>query len=78
MPDGYAPSAWSCVGATSFTDTTVTVALGQTVTCTITNDDIAASLSLDKVVTNDNGGTAVADGLDPDRHARTGSSVRTR
>ena len=55
---GYAASAWTCTGATSFTDTTVTVALGQTVVCTINNDDIAATLSLDKVVTNNNGGTA--------------------
>ena len=77
-PAGYAPSAWSCVGATSFTDTTVTVALGQTVTCTINNDDIAASLSLDKVVTNNNGGTAVEAGLDPDRRPPTGSWARTR
>ena len=58
-PPGYAPSAWTCTGATSFTDTTVTVALDQTVVCTINNDDIAATLSLDKVVTNNNGGTAV-------------------
>ena len=56
-PDGYAPSAWTCVGATSFTDTTVTVALDQIVTCTINNDDIAATLALDKVVLNNNGGT---------------------
>ena len=45
--------------ATSSTATTVTLDSGQTATCTITNDDIAASLSLDKVVTNNNGGTAV-------------------
>jgi hypothetical protein len=36
------------------------IALGQTKTCTITNDDIAPSLTLVKQVINDNGGTAVA------------------
>ncbi len=36
----------------------VTVALGQSKTCTLTNDDIAPVLHLRKVVTNDNGGTA--------------------
>ena len=29
-------------------------------TCTITNNDIAPSLTLNKIVTNDNGGTAAA------------------
>ena len=40
---------------------------GESATCTITNDDIPAQLTLVKTVTNDNGGTAVADGLDIDR-----------
>src|SRR5205814_4645380 len=34
--------------------------LGQSATCTITNNDNAPALHLRKVVTNDNGGTAVA------------------
>ena len=38
----------------------VTVATGADVTCTITNDDQAAHLTLVKTVTNDNGGTAKA------------------
>jgi len=39
-----------------------TIALGQTKTCTITNNDIAPILHLRKVVVNDNGGTkTVAD-----------------
>ena len=39
-----------------------TIALGETKTCTITNDDIAPKLHLRKVVVNDNGGTkTVAD-----------------
>src|SRR3990170_369141 len=35
----------------------VNLAYGDEKTCTITNDDIAPSLTLNKVVTNDNGGT---------------------
>ena len=38
----------------------MTVATGAVVTCTITNDDQAAHLTLVKTVTNDNGGTAKA------------------
>jgi uncharacterized repeat protein (TIGR01451 family) len=38
----------------------VTVALGQSKTCTLTNNDQAASLIVIKHVVNDNGGTAVA------------------
>jgi len=37
----------------------ITVGAGETVTCTITNDDIPPQLTLVKEVTNDNGGTAV-------------------
>ena len=33
--------------------------IGQSATCTITNDDIAAHLTLSKAVINDNGGTAL-------------------
>lgn len=57
-PDGYTASAWSCPGAT-LNSNVLTLALGQSVTCTITNDDQAANLTLTKIVTNDNGGTAV-------------------
>lgn len=35
-----------------------TIALGETKTCTVTNDDIAPILHLRKVVTNDDGGSA--------------------
>jgi hypothetical protein len=58
-PAGYAPSGWSCVGGTQV-GTNITVAVGQSATCTITNDDQAASLTLVKKVVNDNGGTAAA------------------
>lgn len=40
-------------------DCTGTIALGQTKTCTITNDDIQPKLTLTKIVTNDDGGNAV-------------------
>ena len=41
LPAGYTPSDWVCTGATSSTAASVTVANGQDVTCTITNDDAA-------------------------------------
>ncbi|HET7857429.1 MAG TPA: hypothetical protein VFL41_13310, partial [Gaiellaceae bacterium] len=51
-PSGYAASySADCAG---------TIAVGQTKTCTVTNDDIAPKLTVIKHVINDNGGTAVA------------------
>jgi hypothetical protein len=58
-PAGYASTGWTCTGGTQ-DGVEVTVGLGQSATCEITNDDIAPSLTLIKHVTNDNGGTAVA------------------
>ena len=58
-PAGYTASNWSCPGG-SLSGSTLTVGAGETVVCTIINDDITASLGLVKTVTNDNGGTAVA------------------
>lgn len=40
-------------------DCSGTIAAGQTKTCTITNDDIAPQLIVNKIVINDNGGTKV-------------------
>ena len=54
---GYAASAWSCTSGT-LAGSNLTLALGQTATCTINNNDIAPRLTLVKTVTNDNGGTA--------------------
>ena len=52
-PSGYAASsAGDC--------TIASATLGQTYTCTITNDDIAPKLNVIKHVINDNGGTATA------------------
>ena len=45
------------------TGATVAVPNGGNVTCTINNNDQPAQLTLVKTVTNDNGGTAVADRL---------------
>jgi len=56
---GYSASAWSCVGGTQ-NGANITLGLGQSATCTITNDDISPTLTLVKTVINDNGGTAVA------------------
>jgi hypothetical protein len=56
---GYTASAWVCVGGTQ-NGANITLGLGQSATCTITNDDQTAHLKLVKVVTNNNGGTAVA------------------
>ena len=61
---GYTEGTWSCTGGDNagggaFGSGSVTVAPGITKTCTITNNDDAASLTIVKQITNDNGGTAV-------------------
>jgi uncharacterized repeat protein (TIGR01451 family) len=58
-PPNYTASAWVCVGGTQ-SDASITLALGQHATCTITNKDNPAHLTLIKEVVNDNGGTDVA------------------
>ena len=55
---GYTASSW---GGDCAADGSVTLALGETKTCTITNDDDPATLTLVKTVINDDGGTAVED-----------------
>ncbi|MES2971305.1 MAG: hypothetical protein V4702_03230 [Patescibacteria group bacterium] len=57
-PAGYTASAWTCVGGNQ-NGANITVGLGQTATCTITNNDQQASITVVKVVTNDNGGSAL-------------------
>ncbi|WP_031370170.1 DUF7507 domain-containing protein, partial [Lysobacter antibioticus] len=56
---GYDAGPWSCVGG-ALSGSDLTLADGDTATCTINNNDRAATLTLVKTVTNDNGGTAVA------------------
>ena len=61
-PSGYT-SSWSCNGGT-LVGTSLTLAGGDDVVCTITNNDIfvpppVATITLEKNLVNDNGGTAV-------------------
>jgi hypothetical protein len=58
-PVNYTASDWVCVGGTQDDGNTITLGLGDSVTCTITNDDDAPKLTLNKIVINDNGGTAL-------------------
>ncbi|WP_110589871.1 DUF11 domain-containing protein [Microbacterium suaedae] len=57
---GYAAGDWSCEGG-SLDGSTVSLGLGESATCEITNDDIAPRLTLEKIVTNDHGGSATID-----------------
>ncbi len=58
-PTGYTASAWMCTGGTASTGTAVTVAVGNSATCTITNTAVAPTLTLIKQVSNTHGGTAL-------------------
>ena len=48
----------STISGDCATDGTITFIAGDVKNCTITNDDIAPTITLNKVVTNDNGGNA--------------------
>jgi uncharacterized repeat protein (TIGR01451 family) len=57
--DGYSSDGvWSCTGGGVYDDITktITLDLAENVICTITNDDIAPTLTVVKRVVNDNGG----------------------
>src|SRR5207249_2906138 len=57
----YTASAWVCTPIAA-SGSNVTLGLGQSTTCTISNDDDQPHLTLVKVVTNNSGGTkTVAD-----------------
>lgn len=57
-PAGYVQDgAWDC-GALTVKDSKVVVPNGTDVTCTVTNQDQAATLTLKKIVDNGHGGTA--------------------
>jgi cysteine-rich repeat protein len=45
-PAGYAASAWTCVGGSQIDEDTVSIAAGEDVTCTITNDDVASAIQI--------------------------------
>ncbi len=59
-PAGYTPSDWVCVGGDQDDSNTVVIAAGDNVTCTITNDDQQAYITVNKTVVNNNGGEAEA------------------
>ena len=56
-PLNYSAGSWGC-SAGSLVGAIVTLAAGDVATCTINNNDDPAGLTLQKVVVNDNGGTA--------------------
>jgi hypothetical protein len=58
-PAGYTAGTWSCDGG-NLVGTTLSVALGAAVTCTIGNADDTPTLLLQKNVVNDCGGTMTA------------------
>lgn len=60
---GYTPSQWSCVlnGAPPVLSSTVTLAIGEEATCTITNDDKQGTIHLYKDVVAPDGKTDVSD-----------------
>jgi hypothetical protein len=53
---GYTAGSWSCDKTGALSGSTVTIALGDSVTCTLTNDDNGTQLKLVKVVDNNDGG----------------------
>ncbi|MFZ2187771.1 MAG: hypothetical protein WAV46_04070 [Candidatus Moraniibacteriota bacterium] len=55
----YTAGLWTCTNGIVVTSSQITLGSGQTTVCTINNNDIAPSLTLDKVVVNDNAGTAL-------------------
>ncbi len=59
-PSGYSAGDWSCVknNGAPVTGHSITLANGDNATCTITNFDQTATITLIKEVINDNGGTA--------------------
>ena len=69
-PSGYTASSWSCVknGGAPVVGVSIVLGLGDTATCTITNDDIApvvvpATLHIIKTVVNNSGGVTTASGF---------------
>jgi hypothetical protein len=81
-PAGYLSGDWACSGGLLNYDT-ITLSLGDRVTCTITSDDVAPTLDLKKVVIGDSAVsddwilTATGSGPDAKRNISTpgGSSV---
>jgi hypothetical protein len=57
-PSAYTQGNFSCDGGTQGTNS-IQLAAGDSVTCTVNNNDNGPTLALDKTVVNDNGGNAV-------------------
>ena len=57
-PSGYSASSWTCTNEVAVTNGQITLANGQTTVCTITNDDVAPTITLIKEVINNSGGSA--------------------
>jgi uncharacterized repeat protein (TIGR01451 family) len=55
-PTGFTAS-WGCVGGNALIGQAIAIALGQNVTCTLTNTAIQPQLTVNKVVINDDGGS---------------------
>lgn len=55
--NGYTASDWVCTGGIQPDGNHITLGLGESAICTITNDDIQPKLTVTKVVVNDNSGT---------------------
>jgi len=61
-PAGYSQVGdWVCLGGAQIDGDTVQLAPGDDATCTVTNQDEAPELVVTKIVTNDDGGDAIAD-----------------
>ena len=60
IKSGYTAGSWSCVinGGIPQTGNQITLTMGQSAICTINNNDEQAYITVVKVVTNDNGGSA--------------------
>ncbi|MDX1555848.1 MAG: hypothetical protein R3212_07475, partial [Xanthomonadales bacterium] len=58
-PAGYTNQGWQCTGGGSLNGNQLTLGLGASATCTVTNNDQPATLTLAKLVVNQNGGNAV-------------------
>jgi len=74
---GYTEGTWTCTDANNLTDpailltgavatggTTMSLAPGSDVTCTIANDDIAPTVTLTKTIVNDHGGDLAVEDFD--------------
>src|SRR3990167_3959058 len=60
-PAGYTGGTYSCVknNGNPVVSNSIELVAGDVATCTVTNNDVQSKLTVTKVVTNDNGGSAV-------------------